>query len=329
MPKREFSTTDDILDVLHTLWSGKRVSSKWIQGEYGVQASAANKWLRFIRKRYGAHLEAHAEGRSSSYAWRGTAPTVAKTPMLAALAIEFGSTSLAAFEGTKIHTALRELGEPVREKVSNELMDRLARVSQVFCRRSTLAIGPRRATVLDQLIEALEGRHSCRFEYEKVGGSRGRYEVEPWRLIEYRGGLYLYAGKLPGRDERLFDVDGLSRITINKQQTFVPPASQDVAIERLFRHSVGIYMSRDSAVDVVLRVSPSAAARLRRRPWHSSQRMRELLSGHFEVTLFVKPCPELVSMVLAHMPDVVVRAPDDLAQKVLQRAQAYIRAATS
>lgn len=329
MAKLGYPSTEGILEVLHALWRGERITRQWVEEEFGVGASTANKWLAFIWSRYEPQLDRRTEGKGCSYSWHGDVPAESNRPLVTALAIEFGSTSLAAFAGTKIHSALRSLGEPVRAKVPQEFLDRLSRVSQVFCRRSAVKPSARHSTVLDKLMTALEERAVCRLRYERMDGTVGDYEVEPWRLIEYRGGLYLFAGKLPLRVERLFDVNGIERAQVEHDKNFVPPAVQDIDVDRLFQHSVGIFMHKGAPVDVVLHVTAKTMPRLKRRPWHSSQRVRELPGGKFEVRLFVKPCPELVSMILAYMPDIVVREPEKLAQTILVRAQGYVDMAGS
>jgi predicted DNA-binding transcriptional regulator YafY len=134
-----------------------------------------------------------------------------------------------------------------------------------------------------------------------------RYEVDPYRVVYYQGGLYLY-GRVEEYDEiRTFAVERIQRIAL-MDETFDMPKGQE--IEAHTRNAFGI--AGGKAQEVVLRFDESAADSVKDRTWHESQTITPRPDGSFDLSFNVALSRELKAWIRSFVPRVVVIKPVSL-----------------
>jgi proteasome accessory factor B len=171
-------------------------------------------------------------------------------------------------------------------------------------------------TLLD---EAARGRRVVACSYRAADGEETERDLEPNELYwdPRLETLYLIAWCRLRQDVRFFATHRFRRVQLT-DETFTPraAATSRAALRSAFR----VWRSQH-VVRVRLAFSGSAAARVRERRWHGSQRLRELEDG-VELTVDVAGLEEIESWILSWGPDVTVLAPASLAARIGARSAA-------
>jgi predicted DNA-binding transcriptional regulator YafY len=134
-----------------------------------------------------------------------------------------------------------------------------------------------------------------------------RYEVDPYRVVYYQGGLYLYGRVEEYGEVRTFAVERIERIAL-MDVTFEMP--KDHEIEAHTRSAFGI--AGGKAQEVLLRFDAAAADSVKDRTWHASQKITSRVDGSFDLALNVSLSRELRAWIRSFVPRVVVLKPQSL-----------------
>ena len=134
-----------------------------------------------------------------------------------------------------------------------------------------------------------------------------RYEVDPYRVVYYQGGLYLYGRVEEYNEVRTFAVERIERIALT-EVGFEMPRDQD--IEAHTRSAFGI--AGGPAQEVVLRFDAVMADSIKDRTWHESQKITPRPDGSFDLSLEVALSRELKAWIRSFVPRVVVIKPQSL-----------------
>jgi predicted DNA-binding transcriptional regulator YafY len=153
--------------------------------------------------------------------------------------------------------------------------------------------------------ERLLGRH------ESVRDGRESFRLDPYTLIVYRKGLYLAGFSHLHGEVRTLTLDGFRELTWLKEERFDYPA--DYQPSRLFEGAFGLIVGPPAKVRI--QFSDKVARFVRRRLWHSTQRIRKVPGG-IELAMEVRGTTELQSWVLGFGRHATVLAPAELRQAV-------------
>ena len=137
------------------------------------------------------------------------------------------------------------------------------------------------------------------------------YTLDPYRLVYYHGGLYLYARAHEHGEVRTFAVERIERIEV-LESTFEVP--KDFNVSEYARGAFGI--AGGKAERVVLEVDAAVAAYVRERVWHESQEIEERLDGSLVLRMEVTPGFELKSWIKGFLPHVRVLEPASLRREI-------------
>lgn len=141
------------------------------------------------------------------------------------------------------------------------------------------------------------------------------YTVEPYQLAYGQGGLYLIAYVPEYRQVRTFAVERLRQLTVLDER-FDPVHRAGEA----FADSIGIN-SGGRPEPVCIEFSPTAAAYIRERRVHKSQRVEELGDGSLKLHLQVAADWALIAWILSYGPLARVVSPGHLAARIFARLE--------
>lgn len=142
---------------------------------------------------------------------------------------------------------------------------------------------------------------------------RSLREVSPQRLVHYRENWYLDAWCHTRNALRSFAVDAIDDVVI------LPTAIKRLSatrIEEELGEGYGIFRGRKSEI-AVLQFSPIRAQWVSRLVWHPKQKVEWLDDGWFQVSFPYSDDRELISDILALLPDVKVMSPPALKQRLV------------
>lgn len=185
----------------------------------------------------------------------------------------------------------------------------LARISDLFGARPFPSKDySAKKGIIATLVDATLHARRVDMSYYSASSKRAKkYEVDPYRVVYYQGGLYLYGRVEEYGEVRTFAVERIERIALMDISFEMPT---DHEIEAHTRSAFGI--AGGKAQEVVLRFDAAAADSVRNRTWHESQQIADRSDGSFDLSLNVAISRELRAWVRSFLPRVVVIKPSSL-----------------
>ena len=166
--------------------------------------------------------------------------------------------------------------------------------------------------VMRVLLEAVAEECRVKMRYYSVHSQkRKEYTVDPYRLVHFRGGMYLFAYVPDYKQIRTFAVERIESID-KLHEHFEKPA--DFSIETYLESSFGLV--KEDPFDVEIVFGADIAEYVRSRVWHPSQQCRELDGGRIRMRLHVGGEFELVAWILGFGPSAQVISPERLRRRV-------------
>jgi proteasome accessory factor B len=161
-------------------------------------------------------------------------------------------------------------------------------------------------------MDAIGEERRIQMEYFSVHSQKKKtYRVHPYRLMYYRGGLYLF-GYVEEYDQiRTFAVERIESLE-TLDDTFEKPS--DFSVESYLESSFGLI--REDPFDVEILFKANIASYVRSRAWHPSQKVRDVGNGEVVMTLHVGGEFELVAWVLSFGSSALVLSPDKLRKRI-------------
>ena len=162
------------------------------------------------------------------------------------------------------------------------------------------------------LLEAISEGHRAKMRYYSVHSQkRKEYLLDPYRLMYFRGGLYLFAYVAEYKQIRTFAIERIESIE-KLHERFEKPS--DFSVEAYLESSFGVV--KEDPFDVEIHFGADVAEYVRSRVWHPSQQCRELEGGSIRMKLHVGGEFELVSWILSFGPSAYVISPERLRSRV-------------
>ena len=179
----------------------------------------------------------------------------------------------------------------------------------------------RKQDVIAALIDAVLHQRQARIEYFSFNSRRTKaYTIDPYRVVYYHGGLYLYARAHEYGEVRTFAVERIEKIEV-RDQTFEMPAG----LQRLrvrpgrVRDRGGQAGARGGGFDAEM------AGYIRERVWHESQALEDGPGGSVVLRMSVAPGFELKSWIKGFLPHVKVVKPASLRTAIAKDLEAARR----
>ena len=224
-------------------------------------------------------------------------------------ALYFGRHLMTVLSGAPFADDLDSAFVKIRAALPEKSTRYLTRISDLFGARPVPSKDySAKRGVIATLVDATLHERRVDMSYYSASSKRAkRYEVDPYRVVYYQGGLYLYGRVEEYNEVRTFAVERIERIALT-EITFETPTDQD--IEAHSRPAFGI--AGGKAQEVVLRFDEDASGSVKDRTWHESQKITSHPDGSFDLTLNVALSRELKAWIRSFVPRVVVVKPQSL-----------------
>jgi predicted DNA-binding transcriptional regulator YafY len=132
--------------------------------------------------------------------------------------------------------------------------------------------------IIAELLKALYLNRSCQVTYLTPDGDAPRtYKIEPYELVEFDRGLYLYC-RAPRRDAViLLAVERIQELKLNEEE-FHRAKPVLSAIAKMKANAFGIF-DDGKLLKVKLKFTLAVAFYVKERSWHPSQKLKEYRDG--------------------------------------------------
>lgn len=166
--------------------------------------------------------------------------------------------------------------------------------------------------ILATLVEASTNRAVSSMDYFSASSNREKtYEVHPYHVSYFDGGLYLTAWVPEYRQLRHFAVERIRCFTAGTRTFTARPDAEGEP----FAESLGVNQGTPQRVDIAFHAR--VAHYVRERDWHPSQQLKDETDGGVRLTLEVCCDWALRSWILSFGPDARVVSPSSLAAEIL------------
>ncbi len=184
---------------------------------------------------------------------------------------------------------------------------------------SMISVRPDAPKDLDQhkqtirvLMDAIGEEVRVKMDYYSVHSQKKKaYTIHPYRLMYFRGGLYLFAYVEQYQQIRTFAIERIESIEKLRDAFTKPP---DFSVETYLESAFGLV--KEDPFDVELIFSADVAEYVRSRVWHPTQQVREIGDGRIRMKMHVGGEFELGAWILSFGPSALVVSPERLRRRV-------------
>lgn len=171
--------------------------------------------------------------------------------------------------------------------------------------------------ILDTIFEALQNRKECEVVYHSFSASTvKRYTIQALKLVEHRGGLYLFI-RIPKHDSiRVIALDRLQSARL-LSSGFSPP--EDFHADALLSSAFDITL--DDPVQAVIRFSAKEAPYVRERHWSPDQMIEAQNDGSIILSLTTSGSDDLLRWTGSFGSGAEILAPAELRERATLEAQ--------
>ena len=300
--------------ILKTVEAARHTTTQALADQLGVTERTIRRDIEALQEAGFPLYDEREEGRKI---WRlvpGYKQKLTQTFSLSELAaLYFGKNLLSYLGGAPFARDLESAFAKIREALPAKSLPYLARIQDLFAARpDPVKDYSKKKDVIAGLVDATLHQRQANVAYYSFNSKRTKaYVLDPYRLVYYHGGLYLYARAHEHGEVRTFAVERIERIEV-LESTFEVP--KDFNVSEYARGAFGI--AGGKAEDVVLEVDAAVAAYVRERVWHESQSLEEGADGSLVLRMKVTPGFELKSWIKSFLPHVRVQEPASLRQEI-------------
>ncbi|MGE5126328.1 MAG: helix-turn-helix transcriptional regulator [Betaproteobacteria bacterium] len=300
--------------ILKTIEAGRFTSTARLGEAYGVTERTIRRDLEALQEAGFPIYDDRVEGRKVWRLVEGYKHKLVKSFSLAELAAMYFSRNLLSFlGGAPFAQDLESAFEKIREALPQKSLPYLTRIQELFSARpDPWKDYSKKQDVIAGLIDATLHQRQAQIAYYSFNSRRTKsYTVDPYRLVYYRGGLYLYARAHEYGEVRTFAVERIQRMEVLDQGFEIPA---DFSPSEYARSAFGIFGGSPQTVE--LRFTPEMAGYIRERNWHESQRLEDEPDGGVRLTMEVAPEFELKAWIKGFLPHVAVLRPASLREAI-------------
>ncbi len=307
--------------ILKRIEAGRHTSTASLAEEHGVTERTIRRDLEALQEAGFPLYDERADGKKIWRLVEGYKQRLTQSFSLAELsALYFGRNLISFLGGAPFAQDLESAFQKIREALPPKSLPYLARIQDLFAARPDPSKDySKKADVISGLIDATLHQRQVRIAYFSFASRRTKsYLLDPYRLVYYHGGLYLYARSQEHAEVRTFAVERIQRLEL-LETAFEMPA--DFSASEYARGAFGIAGGKPEEVEVAF--GAEIAGYIRERVWHESQSLEERPDGSVVVRLFVHPSFELMSWIKGFLPHAHVLKPASLRDRIradLERA---------
>ena len=313
-PAKKYSQAGRVHDVIRLIEARHGITVTELADETGVDRRTIHRDLQAIQEA-GYPLVSEWEEGNKSYRFLTRfkdVPPISFT-LQELMTLHFLRSQLDIFTGTPFHDDLETIFGKVRSVLPPRYAAHLERISRV----SLPLLQGRRdyGKVTEQLRllrEALLYQYRVTLHY-RTGGQKkpAEYRLDPYTLINFKGGLYLMGYAHNRNGIRTFAVERIDRVEVERERFEIP---EGFVPEEQLKSAFGIV--DESVMEVVIRFSPAVAHAVRDRIWHPGQTVAEEDDGGIRLAFTAGGTMEIVSWLLSYGCHAEVLAPPELRKDV-------------
>jgi len=300
--------------ILKTIEAGRWTSAAALAEQYGVTERTIRRDLEALQEAGFPLYDDRVDGKKVWRLVEGYEERLVQSFTIAELAALYFSRNMLSFlGGAPFAQDLESAFGKIRAALPAKSLPYLSRIQDLFSARpDPWKDYSRKQDVIASLIDAVLHQRRVRMAYYSFQSRRTKsYTLDPYRLVYYRGGLYLYARADEYGEVRTFAVERIQKIEVLEQGFEVPA---DFSPSEYGRAAFGISGGRPEAVELAF--APEMAGYIRERTWHESQRLEDGPDGSVRLAMEVAPGFELKAWIKGFLPHVRVVRPASLRREI-------------
>jgi predicted DNA-binding transcriptional regulator YafY len=229
--------------ILKTIEKGRFTSSAKLAAEYGVTERTIRRDVEALQEAGFPLYDDRADGKKVWRLVEGYQQKLAQGFTLSELAALYFSRNMLSFlGGAPFGQDLESAFAKIREALPAKSLPFLSRIQELFVARpDPWKDYSEKQDVIAALIDAILHQRQARIAYYSFNSRRTKsYGIDPYRLVYYRGGLYLYARAHEYDEVRTFAVERVQQVEVHEVGFEIPADFSPSEYARLrFRHHRG------------------------------------------------------------------------------------------
>jgi predicted DNA-binding transcriptional regulator YafY len=306
--------------ILKRIEAGRYTSTRDLAEEHGVTERTIRRDLEALQEAGFPLYDERVDGRKVWRLIEGYSERVQQHFSLAELAaLYFGREVLSFLDGAPFAADLESAFQKIRAALPEKSIPYLSRIQDLFAARpEPWKDYSKKKHVVAALVDATLHQQRVRVSYYSFASRREKgYVLDPYRLVYYHGGLYLYARAEEYEEVRTFAVERIRSIEVLDQGFEIP---RDFSVAEYARGAFGIAGGKAEDVEIVFEAP--IAGYIRERVWHESQALEDHEDGSVLLRMNVAPGFELQSWIKGFLPHVRVIKPASLSKAIAQDVKA-------
>jgi proteasome accessory factor B len=318
-PAKKYSQAGRVHDIIRLIEARHGITIDELAEETGVNRRTIHRDLNAIHE---AGYPLVSEWRDGVKAYRfitrfKDVPPISFT-LQELMTLGFLRTQAELLKGTPFYDDMEAIARKVNSVLPPRYVAHMERIAHVSL---PLLQGGRdygrSAEQLKLLREALLFQYRVTISYDAKGkGEPASYEVEPYTLLFYKGGLYLLGFAMNRGALRTFSVERIAAVEVGRERFEIP---EEYRPEEQLHGSFGIV--DEPAMEVRVRFAPAIAHAIRERIWHPSQTVSDEADGSVVVSFIAGGRMEIISWVLSYGRHAELLGPAELRAEAAGQAQ--------
>jgi len=167
---------------------------------------------------------------------------------------------------------------------------------------------------IEKLTDAFLRQKTCRIEYHSYSsGKVSRFDIDPLKLFEWNGGLYVSARISEYDNIRTLAVERISSISLSEKEFSYP---EDFNPDEILEDAFGIIY--DDPVVVKIRFSPKQALYIQEGKWCKNQDIEKFADGSLHLTLRTSGWYDVQKWILSFGADAELLEPEDKRKEIMK-----------
>jgi proteasome accessory factor B len=293
--------------ILKRIEAGRYTTSVDLAKEHDVTERTIRRDIEALQEAGFPLYDERSDGRKVWRLVEGYRQKLTQTFSLSELAaLYFGKNLISFLGGAPFASDLESAFAKIREALPAKSLPYLARIQDLFSARpDPWKDYSKKQDVISSLIDATLHQRKVRVAYYSFNSRKTKaYTIDPYRLVYYHGGLYVYGRAEEYAEVRTFAVERIERIEVLDAPFEVPA---DFSVSEYAKGAFGIAGGKPEPVEIVF--DAEMAGYIRERVWHESQTLSEAADGGVALKMSVAPGFELKAWIKGFLPHVRVLAP--------------------
>jgi predicted DNA-binding transcriptional regulator YafY len=299
--------------------SGNKITSKKLEGEFGVDRATIHRDITFIRDRLRMDMEWDAQ--QGTYVIEENSQYLPPMELTDKdyLLLSFLQQCLLPYESTELGQEMlgsfqRLFGIFTGSKDWNQWAKTVH-----FRFADKPASTTRELKVFNILHRAIKSRKVVEFDYKSPRNATSQHKtIEPHLMVMHSGRWYFYGTDTETRHLKTFAFVRVSKLKETAKKFEQDPDNHP---RDLLKLSFGIALSYEAPEDIVLEFDSDVVERLKESIWHPNQKLEDLPGGRARLTLRLNSTLEIQPWILGWGPKVKVLAPPALVESVTSSIQ--------